>query len=307
MTWFLIALIGPILWAIVNHIDKYLLSDRFEGNNVGALMIFSTLQCGLVLPILYLFNHDIFAVSLSNILLLVVIGIISVFAIMPYMYALDEEEASIVIPLFQLIPIWGFVFSYFLIGETLTVFQLIGCLLIIAGSIIITLEFDEEEKIKFKKKTILLMLLSTVLFAFYETLFKYVAVDVGFVVSSFWEYLGVFLMGVIFYLFVKKYKESFKHLLKTSGGKIISLNILSESFTIIGNAAVNFALIIAPVALTLTVSGIQPLFVFLIGIFLTIFFPNISKEKMSKKHLIQKVVSILVIIIGGIFIGGGIN
>jgi hypothetical protein len=51
MSWFLIALIGPILWAIVNHIDKFLLSDKFEGSNVGALMIFSTLQCGLLLPI----------------------------------------------------------------------------------------------------------------------------------------------------------------------------------------------------------------------------------------------------------------
>ena len=80
MTWLLIALIGPILWAVVNHIDKFLLSDRFEGSNIGALMIFSSLQCGvLVLPILYLINHDVFNVSIQNTIFLIIIGIILLF------------------------------------------------------------------------------------------------------------------------------------------------------------------------------------------------------------------------------------
>jgi drug/metabolite transporter (DMT)-like permease len=302
MSWFLIALIGPILWAIVNHIDKFLLSDRFEGSNVGALMIFSTLQCGLLIPIFYFIDSNILNVNFGNIALLIFTGILSVFAIMPYMYALDEEEASIVIPLFQLIPIWGYIFAFFLLGETLTLIQLVGCLLIIGGSAIITLDFDEEKKIKFKKKIILLMLLSTILFALYETLFKFVAVDAGFVISSFWEYIGVFFMGILFYIFIKKYRLSFLNLLKTQGKKIISLNVASESLTMVGNIAVNFALIIGPVALTLTISGVQPIFVFLIGIFLTVFFPNIYKEKMSKKHLIQKIISIMIMVIGSVII-----
>ncbi len=303
MTWFLIALVGPILWAVVNHIDKYLLSDNSEGSNIGALMIFSSLQCGiLILPILYLINHDVFSVSLQNIIFLMIIGVLSIFAILPYMYALDEEEASIVIPLFQLIPIWGYFFSFFLLGETLNWVQTVGCLLIIFGSIVITIEEDLDEKIKFKKRIIWLMLISTVLFAIYETLFKFVAVDYGFVISSFWEYVGVLIMGIIFYIFIKNYRESFLSMLKLKGVKIASLNTVGESLNIIGSLATNFALIIAPVALVLTVSGIQPLFVFLIGIFLTAFFPKIYTEKLSKKHIVQKIISILVIIVGSILI-----
>jgi drug/metabolite transporter (DMT)-like permease len=303
MTWFLIALIGPILWAIVNHIDKYLLSDDFEGSNIGALMIFSSLQCGvLILPILYFINHEVFSVSLQNIIFLIIIGVLSIFAILPYMYALDEEEASVVIPLFQLIPIWGYFLSFVILGETLNWVQTVGCILIIFGSIVITIEEDVDEKIKFKKRIIWLMLVSTVLFAIYETLFKFVAIDYGFVISSFWEYVGVLIIGILFYVFIRSYRESFLRLLKTQGKKIISLNIGSESLTIIGNIATNFALIIAPVALVLTVSGIQPLFVFLISIFLTIFFPKIYTEKLSKKHLVQKIISILVIITGAMLL-----
>lgn len=303
MSWFFIALIGPILWATVNHIDKYLLSDRFEGSNIGALMIFSSLQCGvLVLPILYLINQNVFDISLQNIIFLIVIGVLSIFAILPYMYALDEEEASVVIPLFQLIPIWGYFFSFVILGETLNWVQVIGCLFIILGSIIITIEEDLDEKIKFKKRVIWLMLTSTILFAIYETLFKFVAIDYGLIISSFWEYVGALIVGILFYIFIKNYRESFLRLLRTQGKKIISLNIGSESLTIIGNIATNFALIIAPVALVLTVSGVQPLFVFLIGIFLTTFFPRIYTERLSRKHVIQKVISILVIIVGSILI-----
>ena len=69
MTWFLIALIGPILWAGVNHVDKYLLSDKFKGSNVGALMLFSTLTCFIVLPIFYLINSDIFNPSFFEIII----------------------------------------------------------------------------------------------------------------------------------------------------------------------------------------------------------------------------------------------
>ena len=93
-------------------------------------------------------------------------------------------------------------------------------------------------------------------------------------------------------------------MLKIQGKKIISLNIGSESLTIIGNVATNFALIIAPVALVLTVSGIQPLFVFIIGVLLTVFLPKIYTERISKKHLVQKIISIFIIIIGSILISG---
>lgn len=302
MSWFFIALIGPVLWAFVNHIDKYLLSSKFKGCNVGALMIFSTLLYVFILPLLYLANHNIFNLSLQNIILLITIGVLSGLAILPYMYALDEEETSIVIPLFQLVPIWGYFFSYVLLGETLSGLQIIGCLLIIIGSFIITLEIDEENKIKFKKRTIWLMLISTVLFALYEALFKFIAIDTGFVIASFWEYIGLLILGIFFLVFFKKYRESFIHLFKTQGKSIISLNFGSEFITIIGNMATNFALLLAPAALVLTVNGFQPLFVFIIGVFITFFLPKIYTEKLSKKHLTQKIISILIIVIGAVLI-----
>jgi drug/metabolite transporter (DMT)-like permease len=304
MNWFLIALIGPILWAIVNHIDKYLLSNSFKGSNVGALMLFSTLASALILPILYFINNDIFNLSTLNILILIVVGIMSGLSIMPYMYALDSDEASIVVPLFQFAPICCYFLAFVILGETLNWIQIIGCLFIILGSIIITIKEDIDEKIKFRKRTILLMLLSTILIASQETLFKLVAVDSGFVISTFWEQIGLLLMGVVLFFFFKKYRTNFIHLLKIQGKKILSLNLGNEFVAIIGNLATNFALILAPVVLVLTVNSFQPLFVFLFGVIFTVMFPKFCHEKLSKKHIAQKIIAILVIVIGSLLMNG---
>jgi hypothetical protein len=47
MQWFLLALIAPALYAVSNHIDKYLVEkylsrDKFKQEDVGSLILFST-------------------------------------------------------------------------------------------------------------------------------------------------------------------------------------------------------------------------------------------------------------------------
>ena len=92
-----------------------------------------------------------------------------------------------------------------------------------------------------------------------------------------------------------------------SGLKIFSLNVVGEILYIIGNLANNFATLLAPVAVVLVVSSYQPLFVFIIGIVLTIFLPHISMEKISTKHLLHKIISILIIVIGSYFLYNSSN
>lgn len=301
MNWFIIALAGPILWAIVNHIDKYLLSSHFKGKSIAALMMFSTLTSIIVLPIFYIIRPTIFDISPQQAGILIFVGILSAIGIWLYLLALDEDEASVVVPLFQTIPIFGAIFAYFFLGEVLTTQQLIGCVLIIAGSMILTLEIEEEQKITFKRKVLLLMLGSSILFGFYETLFKVVAMEEEFWVASFWEQAGLMLMG-IFLLFINRYRRDFIMLLTKNGKGIMSLNLGSELLTIIGNIAVNFAIIIAPVALVLTVSGFQPLFVFFFGVIITLFIPRLGRERLGKRHIIQKLLSIIVMFIGVLMI-----
>src|SRR3989338_7900965 len=111
--WFLIALIAPILWSLVNHIDKFILSRYENGRGVGALFIFSSLSSVIVLPVLiYSYHSQIFSISKIDFLILLFIGFLSAAGFFFYLRAMDIEEASVVVPLFQFDPIFAYVLSF---------------------------------------------------------------------------------------------------------------------------------------------------------------------------------------------------
>ncbi len=298
MSWFFIAILGPFFWSISNYLDKFLLQKHLKGIGKEALILYSTIFGLLVLPFAYFLDKNIFNIDISQILILILSGFFNSIAIFTYLSALEDEDTSTVIPFFQIIPIFGFLIGFIILGETLSRNQLISSLLIISGAFILSLEISELKKIKIKKVLFLTMLISSLFFALYESLFKYVAINNSFWISSFWQYLGLFLFGLILFSYSKKYRDDFFFLLKKHDWKLFSINISNESITIIGNLFYNFSLLLAPIALVMTVNGYQPIFVFIEGIVLSIFFPKIIKENTSLKHLLHKSLSIVLVFIG---------
>jgi hypothetical protein len=51
---------------------------------------------------------------------------------------------------------------------------------------------------------------------------------------------------------------------------------------------------LAPIALVLLTDSFQSIFVLVIGIFLTVFFPRISVEKIKARHLWPKIIAICI-------------
>lgn len=142
-----------------------------------------------------------------------------------------------------------------------------------------------------------LMALSSILFAMNFIFFKYFAVETNFWVTSFWEYLGFGLFGISL-LFIKNYRKGFFNVLKQNRLEVLSINGLNEVLNIVAKIAFNFATILTPVTMVWIINGLQPVFVFVFGIILTLLFPKISKEDISKKTLIQRILAIAVITVG---------
>lgn len=65
-----------------------------------------------------------------------------------------------------------------------------------------------------------------------------------------------------------------------------------------GRLAFNYSLLLAPLALVQLVQGSQSIFVLIISILLALLIPKYGKENLSRKHMAQKVVSILIVIAG---------
>jgi uncharacterized membrane protein len=301
--WFLIAAAAPLLWSITNHIDKFMLAKCLQRRGVGALVIFSALSSILVLPFIAYFKfEEVSAISKDSLLLLFFLGFLSAAGLYLYLTALEDEETSIVIPLFQLIPVFGYLLSYFILGETLTRSQMLSSLLVTFGVILLSLEFREGRRIQLKGRILMLVVSSSVMFALYDVLFKKVAVAESFWGSVFWQYVSLTFAGILLFLAVRKFRGEFLTMLRSMGGKLLSLSVASELLYTLGSWLHSFATLLAPVALVLVVSGCQPLFVFIGGVLLTFFLPNIAKENISAGHLLHKLISIAIITAGNYFL-----
>jgi len=297
--WFYLSLVAPIVWTIVNHFDKYLLSRIFKNNGTGALFIFSGLfSIFVTISIILFFDSSVLSIPFRDILILLVTGSLNGFAFYLYLYVLNTEETSIVVPLLQLTPVFTYLLGYIVLGEVLTSQQLIASLIVLCGVLLISIDLDIDNKVGIKHGALGLVALASLLFALHDVLFKFIAVKDSFVNSTFWQYLGIACVAFLTFIFSKKYRNEFTQMFKSNHLKIISLNVFSEILYVTGNLFSNFATLFAPVVLVSVVGSYQPLFVFTVGILLTVFLPKIADEKITIRHLLQKLVSIIIIVIG---------
>jgi len=302
MTWILIALIPPFLYSISNFLDEFLIEKYTKQDGIGSLILFSGLFGIIVAPIIAFFVPDVFSISINNILILVSVGILNVLYVLLYLYAMESDEATVVAPLYQLIPVFGFFLGWSILGEVLDLRQIIGSAIIVFGGLIIALDLELSQGLGFKVKPFLLMAGASFIAALTEILFKVAAIPDTFWVSSFWNYIGFIIISVILFFAVKSYRRSFINMLKNNTNKVLGLNFGNEIITGAGDLILRLVLLFIPVFLVQTVVSTQPIFILLIGIILTIFFPKISKQKIYGKHLVHKIIAILIIVLGGILI-----
>jgi len=298
MTWFLMALVAPFLYAITNYIDKILLQKYFQEGGVGTLILFSALLSILALPIILIMEPTVLLVSPFNIFILSLVGLLDLAILWFYLIALSGDEPSIIIVFYQLVPVFALIFGYALLGEVLTNMQLLAMAIIILGTTLISFEIDDENNFKLKKKTVVFMTLAAVSWAAESVLFKFVALEENVWRSLFWEHLMLVLVGIFLFVVVRHYRVHFLAALRNNSLPIIGANVLNESLYMTGNIVVAFAVMLAPVALILLGESFQALFVLFIGIFLTVFLPQLYAENIQTKHIIQKVLAILITGIG---------
>ncbi len=297
MNWLIIAILAPVLWAITSFIDKFLVSKYFK-SGVGTLIIYS---CVIGLPVAFLiaiFKPVVLSLDWKTSSLIVLNSFLFILYLFPYFRALKKADTSVVVTLFQTIPVFSFILAFLILGETLTRFQIIGSTLIILGAVGISLSFHRG-KFHLTKEVLFLQLLASLLISLNYILFKLFALDTDFWTTSFWQYLGFFIFGLILLICSKSYRNDFVSSFRKNKEPIILLNVLNEVINILAIILVTFVSLSAPVAVVSSImNGFQPLCALLIGILLSLLFPKIIKENLSPKVLIQKMVFILLVFLG---------
>ena len=293
-----LAILASFLWASTNHIDKFLLNGIHEsGSSIKTLIVFSTLVAWIVLLpvrlVICKFDVNISNISLISVLLASVIYILASYF---YFKALEKNDASIVVIIFQLIPVFSYILALIFFKENLELQQIIGSIIIILSAVLISIDFEEKDN-KSRWLVLILMALSSLFFATNFFLFDIWIRNSSYSSCAFWFQIGLLAQGIIF-MCIKSFRTTFLNAIKNNGKKYFSLNILNEAINLIGNLLVNLANLTIPIALANVLNGFQGGFTFVIGAIWAKFLPKYFKENMNKKVVIQKVSCIILSIVG---------
>lgn len=300
MNWLIYAFSGPILWALSTHIDKYLLNKYFKNGSATVLMVFTSIFGAILLPFIWFHQPDVFQIPLKNIFVILFSGILYMGAMLFYLQALQSEEASTVAPFYQATPIFGFIMGYFILGEVLSKMQVFGGLLIIAGTLLLSFNFALKKHV-LKFRLIALMLACTFSLAISSVIFKLFAIQDEFWSTTFWTYAGEVIFGLGI-LSTSTHRKQFFKLLKKNTASVLGVNSFNEIIALVGGIGVRYASILAPLSLVQAISNTSVLFVFIIGILITVFIPSLGKEDLSKANLVRKGIAAVLVVLGVIII-----
>lgn len=212
--------------------------------------------------------------------------------------AVEKFEVSRVVPIVgALQPIFILFLSFMLLefGMITASNMLAFAVLLLAGIII-----SFEKKLKVTKKLLELSLFASLLIALSFVFIKLVFLHQSFFHGIIWIGIFNFLFALVFLfdagvrseIFVKKSAFDKKTLL---------LVIITQSAGGLAGLLQNFAIFLAPVsnlAILNALRGIQYMFLFVITLFFSFFYPKILKEEISRKIIIQKSVVIIMIVFG---------
>jgi drug/metabolite transporter (DMT)-like permease len=301
MSWLVFAFTGPVLWAISTHLDKYLVERYFKHTDVAVLLLFTALMGLTVMPFIAWFEPGVLVRDAVSIALMTLSGILYMTAMFFYLRALQGHDATVVAPFFQASPLFGYVLGYVVLGERLTRLQLLGGAMIVAGVLFVSIGSKaKREPVRWQLAA--LMLTCGLLLSFATLIFKVFAVRDEFWVTTFWMFAGEALFGLGF-LAIGFYRTQFFKLLRENSAALIGINASNELINLGGALGNRYALVFAPLSLVQAIGSTTTLFIFALGVVLSLFFPRLSKEDLSRGELVRKGVAAVLVAIGVALVG----
>jgi hypothetical protein len=135
-------------------------------------------------------------------------------------------------------------------------------------------------------------------------MFKYFAVKDAFWPVTFWSFVGQAVFGAVL-LCIPHVRRQFLGMFTKNPGAVMAINAANEVINLAGGLAARYASLLGPVSLVQAIGGTTSFFVFAFGVMLSLFFPKLGREDLSKPALIRKGVAVVLIVAGVILIGGG--
>ena len=175
--------------------------------------------------------------------------------------------------------------------------QIVGALVVVGGSLAVSLE-EQPSGWKIKKNTVMLMMLASIFISFSDVVFKLGARESDFLPLAIAEYTGTVLAGLFVYYLSPKVHRELNQIFKMHRKKIITITQVNEAFYLSATLFFRYALLVGPIALVSAMVGTSPIFVLILGWLLGIIVPKFKQKKSRLKDILIKVMAMITSCIG---------
>ncbi|MEK7602990.1 MAG: DMT family transporter [Patescibacteria group bacterium] len=294
MSWFYLALLAPLIYAVVNLVDDNMLRHVYKSPHIGAIV--SGLFGGL--PILSLLLWPAAGIAFQYSAISVICGFLLTLFYYFYFVALDKESPSVVVAFIGSAPILIGALAYIFLGERYTSLQIIGLGIILVSSILLVV--NKSEKTHFSKSLVPL-LGAAVIICIISVLLKYVYERAPFYPVYLWFCAGMVLGGIYLWLvlYYSKQTKTTKSL-KKSLRKYFLLFLITEILAITAEFVMSLAISRGPVTVIRSIEGIQPVYILLISLALYPFYPKLFREVSEGKMVLKFI--LVSCIVGGLYL-----
>lgn len=294
ITWLVIIILAYFFFSLSNLGDKLILAGPPKPVSytfyVSVLSLFT----------IFLIPFANFSVPTGYVMFWIICeALVYILSLYTMYLALEKFEVSKAITTIGAIqPIFIFLLSWIVWGpQKIGPAYLIAFILLLAGSFIISVGKNSKTTENYLRITIL----SSFLFSVDYVISKIVFLSYPFLSAFIWMKIILFIFALTILINKKSRKEIFNK--KKNGLNIKMEAIFFFAYAVggLGSVLQAYAVSLAPIVflpIANSLRGIQYVFLFAMTLFLSYFFPKVIKESMSRKIILQKIVSTILIVAG---------
>ncbi len=299
MDWFVFALIAPIVFAGVDVIDKYILTNHVT--NPFSYKLLSVLM-DIPIPFLLLALTPVSFRSPWSALSILGGFVFSVSSIL-YLKAMGVEEASRVIALFFVSPIFVLPLALMFLGETLGLSKYLGAVLLVLSAVLVSYRRTQSKRSSIVSPALGFMLTLALIGAGGDILAKHILSFYDYWHFLFWSLIGGLLGGFLIFC-LPTARQNFLGNLRTINKRVFFWLSISTFLGYAGLISYYVAVSLESISLVAAVPSIEPFFVLMLTVLLSSLTRGKLTEEVDKQAITLKISAFILIIIGAWLIAG---
>ena len=296
MTWVLLSLGSTLVFAVISALDKILIA-RFTPNPRTFIVMVGLTQFILALVILPWVEWT--GYTRQDVVLALVSGLASGGYLVLMFWVMGTQDVSRVVPVTSTYPIFVAVLAVVLLGEQIGLLAWVGIVVTVAGAALMSLGPTARARDRGRGQVLAfgLLIFASLGFGLSQVFSKMVADDMDIWTLFFWRALGNGAACVAFTIRPSGVGDLVNTLRRPAS---VGLILFTEgALVFVALAFLLGAIYSGPVSLVSTVMATRPLFVFALGIVLSIGVSNVLNEPLEKRILAIKTLSIAMTV-GGV-------